>query len=218
MLDAAMLTPGGLWLLPVTLNFISTHVTWTWGRSIQSAAQENSNSEFPDGTAVDVSTYHIGPQEPDKVQEMAVVINSLENLGVLDSNKENCYSVDKIVKSLHKQEDKENTYMVGIYLYIKELNNNEQTVESKDSSVKHSSLQSSTEVASSSSNDSLVDSGSQDECGNLTGTAVKLNTDSRKGGQGQGSTVKVSSANSRTGSDSSTSKQPKTHEGNKMSL
>ena len=51
-----------------------------------------------------MSTYHIGNSDKGKIQQMATIVDSLEKLGVLDPSQKNCYTVDKIVKSLQRKE------------------------------------------------------------------------------------------------------------------
>ena len=194
--------------LHVTYNLISLHVTMTLGRSIQSE-ETSKNSEFDDNKQLDVSTYHIGKTDKEKIQKMATIVDALEKLGVLDPSQKNCYTVEKIVKSLQTEEDA--TYKVGIYLYIKETNNKNNKDASSpqgDSLSKQSSSNSSSEL---SSNNSLLSSSSDSDegnCENLTGTPINSDGGSMKTGKGAG---KISSSNSRTGEDASRTKQPDKH-------
>ena len=144
--------------LPVTLNFISLYVTLTFGRSVQSVkSSENPGLNELNNEAVNVYTYHIGNSDKGKIQQMETIVDSLEKLGVLDPTQKNCYTVDKIVKSLQMEGD--STYRVGIYFYIKESNNDKDNKQKdtslspqEQSSSRDFSSNSSSELSSSSSN------------------------------------------------------------------
>ena len=198
--------------LHVTFNFISLYVTMTLGRSIQSE-ETSKNSEFDDNNdnkQLDVSTYHTGKTDKEKIHKMATIVDALEKLGVLDTSQKNCYTVEKIVKSLHTEGDA--TYRVGIYLYIKEANNNNNKDSSSspqgDSLSKQSSSNSSSELSSKSSLLSSSSDSNEGNCENLTGTPINSDGGSMKTGTGPG---KISSSNSRTGDDASKTKHPDKH-------
>ena len=195
--------------LHVTFNFISLYVTMTLGRSIQSE-ETSKNSEFDDNKQLDVSTYHTGKTDKEKIHKMATIVDALEKLGVLDTSQKNCYTVEKIVKSLHTEGDA--TYRVGIYLYIKEANNNNNKDSSSspqgDSLSKQSSSNSSSELSSKSSLLSSSSDSNEGNCENLTGTPINSDGGSMKTGTGAG---KISSSNSRTGDDASKTKHPDKH-------
>ena len=193
--------------LHVTFNFISLYVTMTLGRSIQSE-ETSKNSEFDNNKQLDVTTYHIGKTDKEKIHKMATIVDALEKLGVLDTSQKNCYTVEKIVKSLQTEGDA--TYRVGIYLYIKEVNNNNNKDSSTslqgDSLSKQSSSNSSSELSSNSSLSSSSSDSDEGNCENLTGTPINSDGGSVKTGTG-----KISSSNSRTGDDASKTKHPDKH-------
>ena len=154
---------------------------------------------------------------------MATIVEALEKLGILDPSGKNCYTVDKIVKSL--QTESEKTFGVGIYLNIKEYNTDDSSnekdtsiVDVKDSLAKQSSSNSSAERSSNSSDstvsssDSYSGSMAEEGCENISGTAIKLNGVSSKTNK---ISSKLSSAGSRTGDDApefSTTMQPQERE------
>ena len=189
--------------LHVTFNLMSLSTTMTLGRSIQSE-EPSKNSEFDDNKQLDVSTFHIGKTDKEKIQKIATIVDAFEKLGVLDPNLKNCYTVEKIVKYL--QTEDESTYKVGIYLKIKETNNKNNKDDSKsDSLPKQSSSNSSSELSSNNTSSSDSDGGN---CENLTGTSINSGGGSVKPDTSVG---KISSPNSRTGDDASKSKQPNKH-------
>ena len=181
---------------------MSLYVTLTSGRSIQS--EEPGNSEFNDK---DVTTYRIEKTEKQKIEKMAIIVDALEKLEVLDPNQKNCYTVDKIVKTLDT--DGGGTHKVGIYLYIKEANSKDSLKSLEDSSLSEQSSTNSTSGLSSNSS-SLSDSSGSGEgsCENLTGTPINLSRGSAKPNKGSN---KVSSANSRTAGDASKTKHSKSN-------
>ena len=174
-------------------------MTLTFGRSVYSEeVKDNPTANDLDlgNTAVDVSTYRITKSDKEKIQQMATIVESLEKLGILDPSQKHCYTVDKIVKSLQKEDS---NYRVGIYFYIKESNNNKENSNSQQDTSptsKDSSSNSSSVLSSSSS------SNSTEGCESLAGTSVK------SGSSSSGSGSQVNSANSRTGGDTSNNNPP----------
>ncbi len=67
-----------------------------------------------------MDTFTFSLSDKDKLKRMAVIVESLEELGVLDSTRQDCYSVDKIEKSKELAQENKDIWKIGIYIYVKE--------------------------------------------------------------------------------------------------
>ncbi len=100
-----------------------------------------------------MDTFTFSLSDKDKLKRMAVIVESLEELGVLDSTRQDCYSVDKIEKSKELAEESQDIWKIGIYIYVKEKSNDGGTYQ-KGNSVGNSSPTSPTSRPSQSSSQS----------------------------------------------------------------
>ena len=64
-------------------------------------------------------TYDITADDETQVQHIALLIDTLENLSILDPNTKHCYTLDKIVKTTQPINDK--TWRIGIHLHVAEI-------------------------------------------------------------------------------------------------
>ena len=103
------------------------------------------------------------------LEDVANIIDSLENMAVLDSRKLNCYTLDRITKTQEKEGD---VWKVGVFLYVRELGIRRPEIEnSGETSVTHA-------ADSTSSNDN-----SSGECiGGSEGGVGFLGLDTENGG------------------------------------
>ena len=134
-----------------------------------------------------MDTYTFSMSNKDKLKDMAIIIESLEKLGVLSPSQQDCYSMDKIMKSKERLKGSEDTWKVGIYIYVRE--------KSKEGDASQSGIAGGPNTTSSSqTNSSSIDSGNStsvievDRCATVPGVPLPINdgASNSKAGAGKG--------------------------------
>ena len=134
-----------------------------------------------------MDTYTFSMSNKDKLKDMAIIIESLEKLGVLGSSEKDCYSMDKIVKSKERIKGSEDTWKVGIHIYVREKSKEGDTSQKGIAGVPTTTSSSQTNTSSSDSgnNTSVIE---VDSCATVPGVPLPINdgASNSKAGAGKG--------------------------------
>ncbi len=135
----------------------------------------------------DMDTYTFSMSNKDKLKDMAIIIESLEKLGVLGSSENDCYSMDKIVKSKERIKESEDTWKVGIHIYVREKSNEKGASQNgiADGPTTTSSSQTNTSSRDSGNSTSIIE---EDSCATVPGIPLPINdgASNSKAGAGKG--------------------------------
>ena len=85
------------------------------------AMLSGSSQLFASGGPIRQVTYDVDMSDPDTVTHLSAIVDSLENLDVLDKSHASCYTVEKIVKSERLLDSR--TWIISVNLYVQQLQN-----------------------------------------------------------------------------------------------